>query len=363
MGGAGSGTGGYRIQTGVNGAITERGRDSRDIFVNYSDNGTIWSTPTRVNDDLARFHNWLPEVAVPCDGYPYVEWYDWRDETACGGSSHIYTSRSTNGGTTWDANQRVTTAMTAWTTTLSNIAPNQGDYNGMYGGDVVLYNWADGRLGDVDVNMAKLLITFGAGCPSDQVVDHGPVNLTFPVTNQSQLFSSTLDYQLASQRNWPLPAGGATTVAAQGVNNIPLTVTVPDTAANGINQLCFIVTQPNGAKADTCCVNLDVNNTLVGVPPSAFSLSLAQSRPNPVSSASSAAIGYSLPSGGSASLRVYGARGELVRTLVDGVLPAGPGFASWDLKDEAGRAVPSGLYYYRLDFAGKHLQKRLVVVK
>lgn len=47
-------------------------------------------------------------------------------------------------------------------------------------------------------------------------------------------------------------------------------------------------------------------------------------------------------------LAVYDLKGRLVRTLVDGVLPAGPDEAVWDGRTDAGREAASGAYFYRL---------------
>lgn len=154
-----SGTGAYTIDTGLNGPVVERARDHRDLFVSHSDNGTTWSTPSRVNDDPGTFDNWLPEIAVADVGRPYVIWYDWRDAPAgsCGGASHVYLSRSDNGGTSWISMGPITDVQTAWTSVSSNIAPNQGDYVGLFGNAIELHAaWADGRNGDPDVYTATV---------------------------------------------------------------------------------------------------------------------------------------------------------------------------------------------------------------
>jgi hypothetical protein len=366
MAALGGGTGNYVLYTFTNSVTTgDRVRDSRDIMAAASANGTTWPLPVRVNDDPGWFHNWLPEVAVPSDGNPYVMWYDWRDDAACGGSSHIYTSRSLDAGATWAGNQRLSTVQTAWTTVQSNIAPNQGDYNGMHGAADALYTWADGRNGDPDVFMARLPTSYTVGCPGAQVTAaNGNLSLSFPVANLNNLFSGSYNYSLTSPRNWPgLPANGNTLVAAEGTNNIQFDIPVPDTAAAGVFQMCFAATQPNNSVSHNCCFNVTVDNTLVGIGPSGFRLALEQSRPNPARGGAPASIAFSLPASGRATLRVYGARGERVRTLVDGELPPGPGTATWNLLDEAGRAVPSGIYYYRLEFAGQHLQRHVTVIR
>jgi hypothetical protein len=74
--------------------------------------------------------------------------------------------------------------------------------------------------------------------------------------------------------------------------------------------------------------------------------SLGPNRPNPFNPRTE--IVFAIPEAGQVSLRVYDAAGRLVRTLLDAVLPAGPGAVSWDGRDQAGRAVASGVYLCRL---------------
>jgi hypothetical protein len=270
-------TGGYRIRTGVHTPVgSDGGRDARDIVMISSTDGINFTAPVRVNDDLPLYDNWLPEVAVPSDGIPYIIWYDWRDTPAsCFGGSNIYMSRSLDAGATWDANQVVTTyTVPNWTQTFSNIAPNQGDYNSMYGGDCVAMAWADTRppfagtntLGDPDVWTARLLQTFAAGCASD---DQALVGTTFSfsdqVTNNSVMWPLTVNYSLSAERAWPgFPITGSTTVPAGSAGSLPFAVTIPDSAANGIVKFCLTATLPNGALASSCCFNLDVFNPATG---------------------------------------------------------------------------------------------------
>ena len=159
----GVGTGAYTIDTGLNGAVTERARDHRDVFTSFSDNLTTWSTPVRVNDEPAGLDDWLPEVAVSSAGNVYASWYDWRDGpgSVCGGASMLYLSRSGDSGVTWPEGSPVSDNFTSWTSVSSNIAPNQGDYTSLFANQNGVYVcWSDGRNGDPDAFMAAPLLLF-----------------------------------------------------------------------------------------------------------------------------------------------------------------------------------------------------------
>src|SRR5207248_7189615 len=120
------------------------------------------------NDEPSGYDDWLPELAVSAEGYPYAAWLDWRDAAAnCGGQSNLYTTRSLDGGGTWAANQRVSSASSAWSFVGANVAPNQGDYVALQGSPALLYAWADGRLGDADVWAGALAVLGTLSGPPD----------------------------------------------------------------------------------------------------------------------------------------------------------------------------------------------------
>lgn len=76
-------------------------------------------------------------------------------------------------------------------------------------------------------------------------------------------------------------------------------------------------------------------------------LRLEQSLPNPFQT--TAYIGFDVPSAGPVRLTVFAPDGRKVATLIDEVRPAGPGAAVWAGRDDRGRAVASGRYFYRLE--------------
>jgi hypothetical protein len=100
-------------------------------------------------------------------------------------------------------------------------------------------------------------------------------------------------------------------------------------------------------------------------PPSAPQVLMAQSRPNPMRSLTR--IDFTLA--GSAGvvpvvLRIYDAQGRLVRTLMETAEPVpAQCTANWDGKNEKGEKSGSGIYYYRLEVAGAHFSKRLILLR
>jgi hypothetical protein len=75
------------------------------------------------------------------------------------------------------------------------------------------------------------------------------------------------------------------------------------------------------------------------------------------------AIRFRIAAPAEARLAIYDLRGRLVRVLVDGSARAGEGRAAWDGNDASGRAVPSGVYFYRLTAQGHSSTGRLLLLR
>ncbi len=95
--------------------------------------------------------------------------------------------------------------------------------------------------------------------------------------------------------------------------------------------------------------------------PRSVRLSLAPSHPNPTHG--SAQIAFALPEAGPVSLEVFDASGRLVRTLVSEPLTAGRHSIGWEGRDDAGRSVTSGLYFYRLSTNDGTLRRSMVLLR
>ena len=104
----------------------------------------------------------------------------------------------------------------------------------------------------------------------------------------------------------------------------------------------------------------DVESEAVHAVPAAYEL--RQNFPNPFNA--STTIAFHLSEEAQVRLSVYNPDGQRVRCLVDEVRHAGRYSVVWDGKDEAGHAVASGVYFYRLRTAGDLVRtKRMVLLK
>jgi hypothetical protein len=94
---------------------------------------------------------------------------------------------------------------------------------------------------------------------------------------------------------------------------------------------------------------------------SAAPLSLAQNLPNPFNPQTT--ITFTVPEPVRVHLAVFDARGKLVNVLLDKPLNEGRHEARWNGDDHAGRAAPSGVYFYRLRAGKQVLTKKMILLK
>ncbi|MBE0566975.1 MAG: DUF2341 domain-containing protein [Krumholzibacteria bacterium] len=94
--------------------------------------------------------------------------------------------------------------------------------------------------------------------------------------------------------------------------------------------------------------------------PAAFAV-LEQNVPNPLNPETR--IAFSLPHGGPVTLQILDLRGQVVRTLVDGVRSSGRHEVVWNGRDDHGALAASGTYLYRLTTPEQVLGRKLMLVK
>ncbi len=95
--------------------------------------------------------------------------------------------------------------------------------------------------------------------------------------------------------------------------------------------------------------------------PARAGLVLNQNYPNPFNP--STAIGFMRPTSASVTLSVHDASGRCLERRDLGVLAAGYHGQIWRGVDEAGRTLPSGVYFYRVAVADQVETRRMVLLR
>jgi len=90
-------------------------------------------------------------------------------------------------------------------------------------------------------------------------------------------------------------------------------------------------------------------------------MALEPALPNPTRAGSW--IHFSLGQNGPANMSVFDVSGRRVRTLLAGEAAEGAASLFWDGRDEAGRELASGVYFYRLQAGERSLTRKLVLIR
>ena len=83
--------------------------------------------------------------------------------------------------------------------------------------------------------------------------------------------------------------------------------------------------------------------------------------PNPFNP--STTISYQLPEESKVELTIYNIKGQKVKTLISDQLPAGKHSVVWDGVDESGKAVASGVYFYKMKVGNYDSTKKMILLK
>jgi hypothetical protein len=130
-----------------------------------------------------------------------------------------------------------------------------------------------------------------------------------------------------------------------------LAVTIGDKGARGVPRLV-------DPRSSDCLDPTGVPEEGIPVP----AVQLLQNKPNPFNPRT--VITFELTEEAVASLRVYDTAGRLVKELVaDRVFGPGPHEIGWDGRDESGRRVVSGTYFYRLETGHMISTKRMMLIR
>ncbi len=138
--------------TGCTAASSEPGSNvsstckTRVWFSRSTDGGTTWSARVKINNQSGLNDQFNPFLAVDeTNGNLGAMYYDTVDD-AGRKKTNVYYQLSTNGGVSWEAPVKVTTAMTDETITGADSGNQYGDYNSLSGyGNAFFPSWTDRR--------------------------------------------------------------------------------------------------------------------------------------------------------------------------------------------------------------------------
>ena len=88
-------------------------------------------------------------------------------------------------------------------------------------------------------------------------------------------------------------------------------------------------------------------------------LELLPNYPNPFNP--STHIMFSIPKDQHTQVIIFDILGKKVRELVNGTMPAGRHTITWNGRDDSGKQVASGIYFYILETPSQRLTKKMIL--
>ncbi len=153
--------------------------------------------------------------------------------------------------------------------------------------------------------------------------------------------------------------------------NGEMTIDVAGYLKEKANTMTIAYEGPQGSRTDLAFSNvpmksgIDLVLNLASVP---VQFALSQNLPNPFQGVTT--IHFEAPaaatnpgSAGKVELKIYNLLGQVVRTLVDGNVPAGSYNINWDGRDENGRLVAAGVYLYNLTADQTRITKKMALLR
>jgi FlgD Ig-like domain len=263
-------------------------------------NGIAWEPGMRLSQDTLLNPGWSPYLpSMTVSGGGVIHLF-WNS-----GDEEIYYKRSTDGGATWGPDVRLT----------YDPAESWWPSGGVGPGNRVQVVWADGRTNGMGDIFFKESTDGGQSWSPDSQL----------TTDSSESWCPSIAVD---------PRGGLHVVWMD--------------SRDTVFQVYYKSRAPLGIEEG----------------PTSFerlSFNLFQNAPNPW--VRGTRFAYILPHEAQVVLRIYNPAGQLVRTLVSGKESAGYRQVDWDGRDDFGRMVPSGVYFYRLQAGAFSDTKKMVVIR
>ena len=181
------------------------------------------------------------------------------------------------------------------------------------------------------------------------VIDPAYPNFLYVGTDVGSYYSSN------SGQSWSVPGEGLPLVS---VYDLVVHPKLRRLAAGTHGRSMYTLDLGNLTRVDDAITQ---NNNLPSTP------TLAQNYPNPFSSRRAGnpetTIEFALPAFANVQLAIYNLNGQRIRTLVRESRQPGRHFVRWDGRDDAGRDVASGNYFYRLQVGQFVQRQKLALVR
>jgi len=284
---------------------------------------------------------WSPKIASDGAGGAILTWYDLRG----GPAADIYAQRlNASGARQW----------TDGGAPLSTAAGGQWDPQiASDGAGGAIVTWWDDRSGENDVYAQRIDATGSQPIATllqryaSSISDNG-IRLTWTLSEVDA------DVRFAVLRA-PRGAGGFEELSGEGIVREGLSFEFVDRDVESGGTYVYRVDMRNGRERTTLFETGPIEM------PASF-VTLYQNRPNPFNP--STMIDYFVPVASRVTLDVFDSSGKHVVRLVDSEeRPRGQYSAEWRGVDAQGRAVGSGIYFYRLTGGKAALSKKMVLLR
>jgi len=323
-------------------------RDDRDsnneiYYKRSTDWGINWESDTRLTNNPAE--SWLPSIAVS-GLIVHVVWFDTRDS-----NEEIYYKRSTDGGLTWGQDTR-----------LTNNAASSECPSISVSGSIVHVVWQDWRDGNPEIYY-KRSTNGGTNWGADTRLTTNFYESRYPSVSVSGSVMHVIwednrdgNYEIYYKRstNGGMDWGTDTRLTNNAASSESPSISVSDSAVYVVwydfrdgNYEIYFKRNPTG--------NLitEINKISSEI---FENYRLYQNYPNPFNPVTT--IRYSLPRAGEVKLTIFDALGREVQTLLNEKQQAGVYEAVFDAS-----IYPSGVYFYRLNSGSFTDTKKLLLIK
>jgi Secretion system C-terminal sorting domain len=317
------------------------------MFARSTNGGTSFSAPVRINDDPGTSaYQWFGTMSVAPNGRIDVIWLDTRDNPGTYLSA-LYYSKSTDGGLTWSANEKLSDYFDphlGW--------PNQqkmGDYFHMVSdNNGARLAWAGTFNGEQDVYYSYItdsttvpveLVSFTASASANVVT----LNWATATEINNHGFEIERSVDKTDWKTIGFKEG-------KGTTSEPQNYSFTDNLSGFSNTKIYYRLKQidyNGNYKNSNIVEIEIA-------PATFELT--QNYPNPFNP--STTISYELPVSSFVTIKVFNVLGNEVSTLVNEQKPAG----RYNIEFNASE-FPSGVYFYKLQSNSISETRKMILLR